>query len=65
MAEKIVKLLQSPTDRQDLGKKHMAYVRTHHTIEAMTRSYYEIYRLAQEQFDGKRDKLDTSLETRD
>ena len=43
VAECAIKLIQSSSDRQELSEKQIAYVLEKHTIDAMARSYYELY----------------------
>ncbi len=40
-----VKLIQSPSDRQRLSEKQIAFIQEKHTTDAMVRSYYELYKI--------------------
>ncbi len=46
VAGQVIKLLRSPTDRQTLAERQTAYVRAHHTTEAMACSYNALYQAA-------------------
>jgi glycosyltransferase involved in cell wall biosynthesis len=43
LAEQVVKLIRSPTERQELSERQGTYVRTHHTTQAMANSYHSLY----------------------
>ena len=53
LAAQAITLIQSPTDRQALAERQNAYVRDHHTTEAMARSYYALYRASIQKFQAK------------
>jgi glycosyltransferase involved in cell wall biosynthesis len=46
VAEKAIHMLNNPAQRRQLGERQQAYARVHHSVEAMGRSYQEIYKLA-------------------
>lgn len=53
LAGQAITLIQSPTDRKALAERQNAYVRDHHTTEAMARSYYALYRASIQKFQAK------------
>lgn len=46
VAAKVIELLRLPESRQALAERQTAHVRSHHTVEAMARSYEALYRAA-------------------
>lgn len=58
VAGRAIELLRSPTDRQALAERQTAYVRAHHTTEAMACSYNALYQAAIERSQTKANKPD-------